>query len=131
MRDYFELIKPRITLLILVCAAVGYWFGCRGLFHPITLANTLLRTALPASGTSALNQWYEADSDAKMHRTRLRPIPAGRVTRRRALLFGILLTAGGFVELWYGANPLAAGLGLFTFLSYLLIYTPLKRHSPI
>jgi len=131
MRDYLELIKPRITLLILVCTAVGYWFGCGSSFRLVTLVCTLLGTALLASGTSALNQWYEVDSDSKMYRTRSRPIPTGRMTRPRALVFGILLAAAGFVELWSTASPLAAGLGLFTLLSYLLIYTPLKQHSPI
>ncbi|HJZ99811.1 MAG TPA: heme o synthase [Candidatus Solibacter sp.] len=131
MRDYLDLTKPRITLLILVCTAVGYWFGCGSSFRLVTLACTLLGTALLASGTSALNQWYEVDSDSKMYRTRLRPIPAGRMTRRHALAFGVLMAAAGFVELWCSANPLAADLGLFTLLSYLLIYTPLKRRSPI
>jgi protoheme IX farnesyltransferase len=131
MRNYLELTKPRITLLILVCTAVGYWFGCGGSFRLVTLACTLLGTALLASGTSALNQWYEVDSDSKMYRTRSRPIPAGRMTRRHALLFGVVLAAAGFAELWRTSTPLAAGLGLFTLLSYLLIYTPLKRHSPI
>ena len=81
MRDYTELTKPLITLLILVCTAVGYWFGCGVSFHWAILAHALLGTALLASGTSALNQWYEVDSDAKMRRTRGRPLPAGRIKR--------------------------------------------------
>src|SRR5215471_15792529 len=108
MRNYLELTKPRITLLILVCTAVGYWFGSGNSFRLVTLAYTLLGTAMLASGTSALNQWYEVDSDSRMHRTRLRPIPAGRMTRTHALVFGVLLAAVGFVELWCGANPLSA-----------------------
>jgi protoheme IX farnesyltransferase len=131
MRDYLELTKPRITLLILICTAVGYTFGCGGDFHMTALAHALLGTALLASGTSALNQWCEVESDAKMRRTRLRPLPAGRLTKKRGLLFGLILSAAGFGELWFGTNPLTAGLGLFTLLTYLLIYTPLKRHSPI
>src|SRR5579863_1930286 len=130
MRDYLELTKPRITLLILVCAAVGYWFGCGASFHWTILAHALLGTALLASGTSALNQWYEVDSDAKMHRTRRRPLPAGRIKRTHGLVFGLLLSAAGFAVLWFGTNPLAAALGLFTLLTYLLVYTPLKQHSP-
>ena len=70
MRDYLELTKPRITLLILVCTAVGYSFGFQHPFRLLTFLQVLLGTALMASGTSALNQWYEADSDAKMCRTR-------------------------------------------------------------
>lgn len=131
MRDYLELTKPRITILILICAAVGYWFGCGSSFHLSTLANALLGTALLASGTSALNQWYEVDSDARMRRTRGRPIPAGRMKRSHGFVFGVLLSAAGFAELWVGTNLLAAGLGLFTLLSYLLMYTPLKRRSPL
>jgi protoheme IX farnesyltransferase len=130
MKDYLELTKPRITLLILICTAVGYWFGCGASFHWTILAHALLGTALLASGTSALNQWYEVDSDAKMRRTRRRPLPAGRIKRRHGLAFGLLLSAAGFADLWYGTNPLAAALGLFTLLSYLLLYTPLKQRSP-
>lgn len=130
MRDYLELTKPRITILILICAAAGYWFGCGSAFRWPVLARALLGTALLASGTSALNQWYEADSDAKMRRTRRRPIPAGRMKRGHALVFGVLLAVAGFAALWYGTNPLAAVLGAFTLLTYLLLYTPLKQRSP-
>jgi heme o synthase len=129
LRDYLQLTKPRITLLILICTAVGYWFGCGAWFHWRILAHVLFGTALLASGTSALNQWYEVDADAKMHRTRRRPLPAGRIKRRNGLVFGLLLSAAGFADLWYGTNLLAASLGLFTFLSYLLFYTPLKQRS--
>src|ERR1700684_563645 len=107
MRDFLELTKPRITALILICTAVGYLFGCRAVFHFLTLAHVLLGTALMASGTSALNQWYEADSDAKMRRTRDRPIPAGRVKRSHGFIFGVLVSAAGFAELWFGTNGLA------------------------
>jgi protoheme IX farnesyltransferase len=131
MKDYLELTKPRITLLILVCTAVGYWFGCGASFHWAILAHALLGTALLASGTSALNQWYEVDSDAKMRRTRGRPLPAGRIKRTHGLAFGLLLSAAGFTDLWSGTNRLAAALGLFTLLSYLLVYTPLKQRSPV
>lgn len=131
MRDYLELTKPRITLLILICTAVGYWFGCGASFHWTFLAHALLGTALLASGTSALNQWYEVDSDAKMRRTRQRPLPAGRIKRRNGLAFGLVLSVAGFADLWYGTNALAAALGLFTLLVYLLVYTPLKQRSPV
>jgi protoheme IX farnesyltransferase len=131
MRDYLELTKPRITLLILICTAVGYWFGCGHQFRLVALVHVLLGTALLASGTAALNQWYEADSDAKMRRTRNRPIPACRISRSHGFVFGVLLSAVGFADLWYGTNALAAALGLFTLLSYLLVYTPLKQRSPM
>ncbi|MBV8145100.1 MAG: protoheme IX farnesyltransferase [Gammaproteobacteria bacterium] len=131
LRDYLDLTKPRITVLILVCTAVGYWFSCGDSFHWPLLVHALLGTALLASGTSALNQWYEADSDSKMRRTRLRPIAAGRITGRNGFTFGVGLAAAGFADLWFGTNPLSAALGLFTLLSYLLLYTPLKRRSPL
>ena len=131
MRDYLELTKPRITLLILICTAVGYWFACGASFHWTVLAHALLGTALLASGTSALNQWYEVDSDAKMRRTRQRPLPSGRMKRRNGLAFGLSLSVAGFVDLWFGTNALAAALGLFTLLTYLLLYTPLKQRSPV
>jgi heme o synthase len=131
MRDYLELTKPRITVLILVCTAVGYSFGCRTSFHPLMLLSVLLGTTLLASGTSALNQWYEAESDGRMHRTRKRPIPAGRMKRSHGFVFGVFLSISGFAELWFQTNALTAVLGLFTLLSYLFVYTPLKRHTPL
>jgi protoheme IX farnesyltransferase len=94
------------------------------------LVHALIGTALIASGTAALNQWYERAADAKMPRTKNRPIPSGRVTPMHALEFGLVLSVVGFVELWLGANLLTSLLGLFTELSYLLIYTPLKQRSP-
>jgi protoheme IX farnesyltransferase len=131
MRNYIELTKPRITILILICAAVGFAFGTAGPTRIATLVHTLLGTALMASGTAALNQWYEAAGDSKMRRTRMRPIPARRIPRERALCFGLFLSVAGFVDLWLGTNRLAALLGLFTLVSYLLIYTPMKQRSPV
>jgi heme o synthase len=129
MRDYLELTKPRITTLILICTAVGYSFGCAS-FHLSILVHVLLGTALMASGTSALNQWYEVDSDARMGRTRQRPIPSGRMKRSHGFVFGLLLSTAGFAELWFGTNALAADLGLFTLVTYMFVYTPLKQRSP-
>jgi heme o synthase len=129
MTDFLELTKPRITVLILICTAVGYVFGSAHSFRLSLLVHVLLGTALMASGTSALNQWVEADTDARMRRTRNRPIASGRMTRIHGFAFGALLSAAGFTELWYGANALAAALGLFTLATYILLYTPLKRRS--
>ena len=84
-----------------------------------------------ASGTSALNQWYEADSDARMRRTRERPIASGRMKRSNGFAFGSLLSVAGFVELWFGTNPLTAAFGLFTLATYILLYTPLKQRSAV
>ncbi len=131
MGDFLELTKPRITVLILICTVVGYLFGSRGSFHLAVLAHVLFGTALMASGTSALNQWYEVDSDAKMRRTSARPLPAGRMSRSHGFAFGVVLSAAGFTDLWYGTNSLAAGLGLFTLLIYMFVYTPLKQRSSV
>ena len=131
MRDYLELTKPRITVLILVCTAVGYFFGSPNSFHLAPFLHALLGTALMASGTAALNQWYEADSDAKMRRTSKRPIPAGRIRPSDGLIFGALLSVVGFADLWFGANALAAALGFFTLATYIFLYTPLKRRSAV
>lgn len=135
MKDYIALTKPRITWLILMSTGVGYFFGLhsrwRGWAELITLANTILGTGLIASGTAALNQWYERESDRKMRRTERRPIPAGVLTARSALWFGIGLAVLGFVDLAVWVNPLSGLLGLITVLSYLFIYTPLKQRTSL
>jgi protoheme IX farnesyltransferase len=130
MKDYLALTKPRITWLILMSAGVGYFFGAKAGWQWRTLLHTLVGTALIASGTAALNQWYEREADGKMRRTQARPLPAGRLIARNALLFGAIISALGFAELALFVNPLTALLGLFTLVSYLFIYTPLKQRSP-
>ena len=129
MNAYLELTKPRITWLILVSTGVGFYFGAPGIWSWLVLVHTLLGTALIASGTAALNQWYESEADAKMRRTEHRPIPSGRISSENAMWFGVALSIGGFLELWLGANLLTAGLGLFTLITYLFVYTPLKQRS--
>ncbi len=131
MKDYIELTKPRITWLILMSTAVGYFFGHRGAWAILAVLNTILGTALIASGTAALNQWYEREADRKMRRTADRPIPSGRLSAQRALVFGILLSVAGFAELSLAVNWLSGALGLFTLLSYLFLYTPLKQRTPL
>ena len=130
MKPYIELTKPRITWLILASTAIGYYFGARGGWGFAELIHTLAGTGLIASGTAALNQWWEREADAKMDRTRHRPIPSGRVTPNRALAWGVLLAGAGFAELALAVNLLAGLLGLLTLLSYLFLYTPLKQRSP-
>src|ERR1700687_353102 len=93
---------------------IGYFFGARSGWHWLTLLHTILGTGLLASGTAALNQWYERDADEKMRRTADRPLPAGRISAPHALAFGIALSAAGFFELWLGVNLLSASIGLFT-----------------
>ena len=111
MRDYIDLTKPRITWLILMSTGIGYFFGLpkahtwlEFLRHIplLPLFHTILGTGLIASGTAALNQWYEREADRKMRRTADRPLPAGRLTSGRALAFGVALSIAGFGELWAG-----------------------------
>lgn len=129
MRPYIELTKPRITWLILMSTAVGYVFGARHGWNWLTLIHCLIGTGLLASGTAALNQWYERDADALMRRTKTRPIPAGLVPPNAAFWFGLTLIALGFADLVVGDNWLTGLLGLFTAVSYLAAYTPLKQRS--
>jgi heme o synthase len=121
MKDYIALTKPRVTWLILMSTAIGYWFGTTSGIDWMVLLHAIIGTGLLASGTFTLNQWYERDADSRM--------PTGRITPRAAIVFGILLSLVGFVELYHGANPLTAWLGMFTEASYLLLYTPLKQRS--
>ena len=130
MGEYIELTKPRITWLILMSTGVGYFFGARSGWHWVTLLHTMFGTGLIASGTAALNQWYERDADSKMRRTMARPLPSGRISTGRALWFASVLSALGFLELAVAVNLLSALLGLFTLVSYLFVYTPLKQRSP-
>jgi len=130
LRLYYELIKPRIALLIVISTAVGYCYGVGQHFSFFTLINTLLGTCLLAAGSATLNQWYERDLDALMARTKMRPIPAGGLTPNQALTFGVVVSVIGAIELLIEVNPLAAGLGVFTSLGYLFAYTPLKRKGP-
>ncbi len=129
MKDYLELTKPRITWLIVMSTAVGYYFGHSGAWSILSILNTVIGTALIASGTAALNQWYERDADQKMHRTQARPLPSGRLQPTQALLFGIGLAALGGLELGLFVNWLTSGLGLLTLFMYLFIYTPLKQKT--
>src|SRR5215471_4596055 len=133
MRSYIELTNPRITWLILMSTGIGYFFGLPSHrladLNLLLLLHTILGTALIASGTAALNQWYERDADVKMRRTAGRPLPSGRLDATRALWFAIALSVAGFLELYFGANPLAAGIGAFTLASYLFLYTPLKQRT--
>ena len=132
MKDYLELTKPNVTWLILMSTGVGYYVGAAHPFSSLLLLfNVLLGTALVASGTAALNQWMERDVDGKMRRTQQRPLPAGRLDPDRAFWFGLTLSVVGTVYLVFAVNSLTGFLGAFTCSSYLLIYTPLKRHSPL
>jgi heme o synthase len=138
MREYIELTKPRITWLILMSTGIGYFFGLPGAANwwgflkaisLFSLLHTVVGTGLIASGTAALNQWYEREADRHMRRTKGRPLPSGKISAGRALAFGIALSVAGFLELWLGVNLLAASIGAFTLASYLFVYTPLKQRT--
>ena len=129
VNDYIELTKPRITWLILMSTAIGYYFGHQGSWSFWPIFHVIVGTGLIASGTAALNQWYEREADVKMRRTQGRPIPSGRVTPARAFWFGMALEVLGSLELWLGLNALTSLLGIATILLYLCAYTPLKQKT--
>ncbi len=131
LRDYYTLTKPEVNLLILMTTSAGYYLASRGPFHVVGLLNTLLGTLLVASGTATLNQWMERVWDGKMRRTATRPLPSGRLSSREALVFGLLLSVTGGLYLLFAVNTLSAALAVSTLLSYLLVYTPLKRKTPL
>lgn len=131
LRDYYTLTKPEVNLLILMTTSAGYYLSSRGPFRFLGLLNTLVGTLLVASGTATLNQWMERVWDGKMRRTASRPLPSGRLSSREALGFGILLSIAGGLYLLLTVNALSALLAVSTLLSYLLIYTPLKRKTPL
>jgi heme o synthase len=130
-KDYYVLTKPEVNLLILITTSAGYYLGLSGPFHFAGLCNTLLGTLLVASGTATLNQWMERVWDGQMRRTAMRPLPAGRISSREALIFGLLLSVGGGLYLALLVNRLSSLLAISTVASYLLIYTPLKRRTPL
>lgn len=128
--DYFELSKSRIVLMVLITTAAGFLFAAPHV-DPLLMVHTLVGTALVAAGTNALNQYVERDRDARMHRTRSRPLPAGRMTPRAALVFSSVVAILGTLYLGLAVNWLTAALGAFTLTSYIFVYTPLKRVSTI
>jgi protoheme IX farnesyltransferase len=129
-RDYLELSKSRIVLMVLITTAAGYLFAAEHV-NGLLMLHTLLGTALVAAGTNALNQYVERKHDAKMNRTRTRPLPAGRITPRAALVFSSAIAVIGTIYLGVAVNWLTAALGAFTLTSYIFVYTPLKRVSTL
>jgi len=130
--DYWTLTKPEVNFLIVVTSMAGFYLGSpAGGFRLLLLVHTILGTLLVASGTATLNQYMERLYDARMRRTACRPLPAGRLAPGRALWFGILLSLAGGAYLALAVNWLASALACFTLLTYLLLYTPLKRKTPL
>jgi heme o synthase len=128
LTDYAQLVKARLTLMVLFTVATGYVAAAGGLLE-WTFWHVLFGTALVAAGASALNQLLERETDAKMQRTRNRPLPAGRMTPRAALRFGVLSACAGFIYLAALVNPLSAFVAVVTLMLYVFVYTPLKRRT--
>ncbi len=127
LADFLALTKPRLVPMVLVATATGFYLASRGGPDLLRLLHTLLGTALATGGTLALNQVAEEDVDARMERTRLRPLPDGRLTRSDALIFGAALSLAGVLYLAALVNPLSGFLTALAGAWYLLLYTPLKR----
>jgi heme o synthase len=127
--DYVALTKPRLNFLVVATSAAGYYLGAAAPIDAIRMAEAVAGTALVAGGAAVLNQLYERDTDALMRRTRLRPLPAGRVAPADAAIFGGVLSVAGLALLASRTNWLAAGLALATLLIYLAVYTPMKRRT--
>jgi heme o synthase len=125
-----ELVKARLTTLVLATTAVGFQMGLVGRNDWNLLLRTLLGTGCVAAAAAVLNQWMERDADARMLRTQDRPLPSGRIHPGTALVGGLVGALLGSVYLWFAVHPLTATLGLLTLLIYLLVYTPLKRITP-
>jgi protoheme IX farnesyltransferase len=134
LSDYWALTKPEVNFLILITTFVGFYLASANEGQPFSfgrLFNTLLGTLLVASGTGTLNQYLERKFDAQMRRTARRPAAAGRLKPSAVLLFGIALAAAGAVYLTVTVNSLASVLAVITLLTYLFVYTPLKRETPL
>src|ERR1700688_2733910 len=132
--DYWALTKPEVNFLILVTAFAGFYLASNsgsGGFRLSLAISTLLGTLLVASGTGTLNQFVERVFDSQMRRTARRPLASGRIEPSHALWFGISLSVAGAVYLALAVNVLASLLALVTLLTYLFLYTPLKRKTPL
>ncbi len=129
--DYVTLTKPRLNFLVLLTTAAAYSLGAGPDSTLVDFAHTLLGTFLVAGGASSLNQAWERDTDRLMRRTRMRPIADLRLPPSAGVIFGLLLCAAGAAELGYFLNPLSAGVAMFTAISYVLFYTPLKTRTSL
>lgn len=127
--DVFELVKARLTSLVLLTTAVGFYLGSESPVDYAALFRVVFGTAAAAAGAAALNQWWERKADALMNRTKMRPVPAGRMRPAEALAFGLVLSIFGVGYLAMACNALSAVLAAVTIAIYIFGYTPLKRTS--
>lgn len=128
--DFVMLAKPRLNALVVATTLGGYYMGAGRGGSLALLLNTVVGTALVAGGAAAFNQLFERGADGLMRRTRLRPLPDGRLQPADAAIFGAGLSGAGLLELLLGANAVAAFVALVTLVTYALVYTPLKRRTP-
>jgi protoheme IX farnesyltransferase len=128
---FAELGKPRVVVMVLLTTFVGFYLGSLGVTDYLRLLPALIGTALAAAGTLALNQYIERDIDAKMQRTRMRPLPDGRLQPAEAAAFGVAATLAGLGYLALAVNTLSAAVTAIITISYLFLYTPLKRRTPL
>ena len=124
---FIELTKPRITILILISTALGYYLAESEMINYLNFFYTILGTAILSGGAGTINHCIEKDLDMLMDRTKSRPIPAGLISIKTALSFGLAQSIIGFAILWVLVNQLTAILGLATIVLYLFVYTPLKK----
>jgi heme o synthase len=127
--DLFELVKARLTSLVLLTTAVGFYLGSESTVDYAALFRVVFGTAAAAAGAAALNQWWERKPDALMHRTKMRPVPAGRMRPVEALALGFVFSIFGISYLALSCNALSAVLAAITITIYIFAYTPLKRAS--
>ncbi|MBC8114429.1 MAG: protoheme IX farnesyltransferase, partial [Candidatus Saccharimonas sp.] len=125
--DYTQIAKPRISLMVLLTVTVGYLLGIDGAWSAVTLFHAWFGIALVAMGSSALNQWFERETDGRMRRTMNRPLPSGRLRPAEVLTLGIVCGVVGTVYLAAFVNGPTAALTALTFVLYAGVYTPLKR----
>ena len=135
IKSYWELTKPDITLLVLISTFLGYFLGMQfigsPIFHrPLVLFYLMIGSALSSAGVAILNEYIERELDAKMNRTRSRPLPSGRIVPKGALIFGIVVSVIGLLDLAFLVNLYCGILSFITITVYLFVYTPIKQKSP-
>jgi protoheme IX farnesyltransferase len=128
IKAFLVLAKPEITLMVMISAGVASLLASDS-FRLVVLVHSVLGIGLLAAGVAALNQYLERDVDSRMRRTARRPLPAGELTPRQALVFGVAVSVSGMLYVFLMLNALTALLGLLTLISYLFVYTPLKTKT--
>ncbi len=131
MVNYLELTKPRVTFMVLVSVLAGFYLGANDSINWILLLNAMLGTWLVAGGTNALNQLIERDLDSLMKRTQKRPLPSGRLTAKQVGIFAASISIIGTSYLCVTVNLLTGFLAALTLISYVFVYTPLKRKTSL